>query len=155
VHSSIQIQSITKAALVDLDATSIGVAVLFLLLFFILNKLLHQPMLTMFEKRHGLTDGARADAKDAVGKAEEQMLTYEERLTETRREALAEQKALREEGRARERETIKEVRAQADAEIAQGIEELNKQAAVIGAELEKAAKDLGGQIALRVTGGGK
>ncbi len=155
MHSSIQIYSVTKAALVDLDATSVAVLVLFLVLFFVLNKMLHQPMLAMFEKRHSLTDGARADAKEAVGKAEGQMRTYEDRLTETRRQALSEQKGLREDGLARERETIGEVRAQAETEIQQGIEELNNQAAAIANELEKAAKDLGSQIAIRVAGGAK
>ena len=112
-------------------------------------------MLAMFDKRHSLTDGAREDAKNAVGKAENQMRTYEDRLTETRRQALSEQKSLREDGLARERETIGEVRAQADLEIDRGIKELNKQAAAIAGELEKTAKELGTQIANQVAGNTK
>jgi F0F1-type ATP synthase membrane subunit b/b' len=150
---SIQITTVTKAALVDLDATSVVILVLFLVLFFILDKLLHQPMLNMFEERHGLTDGAKEEARQAVSDAEKKFESYKSRLADSRRDALAQQQKLRDEGLAQEREILDEVRMQADKQIEEGISDLQSQAASIEQELQEAASSLGERISTLLLGG--
>ena len=152
---SIQITTITKASLVDLDATSIVVLVLFLVLFFILDKLLHQPMLNMFEERHNLTGGAQEEARQAVTEAEKKFESYQSRLADSRRDALSQQQKLRDEGLARGREILTEVRLQADKEIEEGISDLQSQAASIERELKEAASSLGESISISLLGARK
>jgi F0F1-type ATP synthase membrane subunit b/b' len=143
---------ITLAALIDLDASFFAMLGLFLLLFFILNKIIHQPMLAMFEKRHALTDGAREAAAVAVDKAEKQISAYEERLKEARRKAVSEQKNLREEGLAREREVLAEVRTETTGQIESGVAELQRTAASMETDLKIQADELGEQVVVRLIG---
>ena len=144
---------IAKAALVDLDLSMLFMLGLFLLLFAILNKTFAQPMLKVFDQRHALTDGAREAAATAVKRAEERMTTYEARLADTRRDAVAQQKELRQEGVAREHEMLDGVRKETEAEVSRGMAELQIAQRSAEASLEATSRDLGERIVKRVLGG--
>jgi F-type H+-transporting ATPase subunit b len=145
---------LNKAALVDLDWSSAFMLVLFLLFWAILNKILIQPMLSVLDRRHQLTDGARNDANRAVTSAEAKIAEYEARVGEARRKAVAEQKLLRTEGQARDREVLAEVRAESEQQIAAGVLELQESANAIDNELQAHAQTLGQKIVGRIMGGG-
>lgn len=145
--------ALTKAALVDLDASMFFVAGLFLVFFFVLNRVFIQPMLAMFDQRHALTGGAREEANTAVQSAEERIERYEEQVGEARRTAVAEQKRLKAEGVARERDILDAVRKESEAQIEAGVAELQAQAATAEAEIKTTAQSLGESIAKRVMGG--
>ena len=144
---------IEKAALVDLDLSMLFMLGLFLLLFLILNKTFAQPMLKVFDQRHDLTDGAREAAASAVKRAEERMTTYETKLSETRREAVANQKQLRQEGIAREHEMLDGVRKETETSVSLGLAELQAAQKVAEVTLETTSRDLGERIVKRVLGG--
>lgn len=145
--------ALTKAALVDLDMSMLFVAGLFLVFYFVLNRVFVQPMLVMFDERHALTGGARDEANSAVQSAEERIQKYEEQVGEARRTAVAEQKRLKAEGMAREREILSAVRKESDAQIESGVAELQAQAASAEAEIKSTAQSLGDSIVKRVMGG--
>ena len=141
-----------KAALVDLDSSSIFMLLVFLLLWFVLNKTFLQPMLQVLDKRHALTDGAREEANRAVKEAEQRIAEYESQVGEARRNSVAEQKKLRIESLARERELLAAVRKEADAQIAAGIGDLQDSAASIESEFKAQSAALGQKIVARVMG---
>ena len=145
--------TMSKAALVDLDWSTAFMMVVFLLFWLILNKIFVQPMLTVLEKRHDLTDGARESADKAVKSAESKISEYESQVGEARRKGVAEQKQLRAEGLARERKELTEVRAEAEQKLAAGVVELQESAAAIEKDLEAQAQVLGQKILSRVVGG--
>jgi len=145
--------ALTKAALVDLDMSMFFVAGLFLVFYFVLNRVFIQPMLAMFDQRHALTGGAREEANSAVESAEERIERYEAQVGEARRTAVAEQKRLKEEGKARERDILTAVRKESDAQIEAGVAELQAQAEKAESEIKETARSLGDSIATRVMGG--
>ena len=145
--------AVAKAALVDLDMSMLFMLGLFLLLFIILNYTFMQPMLKVFDQRHALTDGAREAAATAVKRAEEKMTTYETRLQDTRRDAVAKHKELRLEGLAREREMLDGVRKETDTEVARGMADLETTRKQAEVTLEGVSRDLGERIVKRILGG--
>lgn len=144
---------ITKAGLVDLDASYFVMLGLFLSLFYLLNKGFLGSLLQMFERRHALTDGAREAAADAVKRAEARIAEYEARVGETRREASNAQKRLRSEAVSSQQELIAAVRSETEGDVARGVEELQASARASEPDLNMQAAELGRQIAARVLGG--
>ena len=151
---STDIHWLQTAALIDLDFSSVFVAALFLLLLFLLNGRFMQPMLDVFDKRHALTDGAKQAAREALAAAESRIEEYEARVGETRRAAVARQKALRDEGIAREKEMLDGVRQDIDGEVDAGLADLRKTADEARAGLRARADELGRLVARKVMGGG-
>ncbi len=150
-----QVQEITvlRAGLVDIDASIFFMLVLFLVLFALLNKILLQPMLDMFDKRHALTDGAREDAAKAVTDAEARIAEYTSKVGEARREAVNETKRIRAKAAADERTLLDGVRKETQAEIDNGIADLQAQAATVEKELEQTSANLGKKISSTILGG--
>ncbi len=144
---------ITRAGLVDLDASYLVMLGLFLFLFYMLNKGFLSGLLEMFDRRHELTDGARMAAADAVTRAEARITEYEARVGETRREAANDQKRLRSEAQAKQIQLLEEVRGKTDSEVAEAVGELNASAKASETELTGQANQLGKQIAARILGG--
>lgn len=145
--------SVVRAGLVDLDLSMVFMLGLFLLVFFLLNRILLQPMLDMFDQRHALTGGTREEADKAVADAETRIAEYETRVGQARREAIMETKRIRSEAALAERAMLDGVREETNAQVDQGIQELQVQAAEADSQLETAANDLGKQIASHLLGG--
>ncbi len=143
---------ITRGALVDLDLSLVAVTALFLLLFYILNRTFLQPMLKVFDERHALTDGAREEAGKAVQSAEERIERCQWEVGKAGRKAVAEQKRLRSEGLARERDVLDRVKKESDEQVSAGVASLQEQAAQAENELQKKAETLAAQITSRVVG---
>ncbi|MFT7621811.1 MAG: F-type H+-transporting ATPase subunit b [Myxococcota bacterium] len=142
-----------QAALIDLDSSMFFMLALFLVLFALMNKMLFQPMLDMFDKRHALTDGAREEAASAVEQAKSRIEEYESKVAGARREAITETKRIRAEASKDERALLDGVRKETNAQVDKGIGELQAQAAEVETQLEATAADLGKRIAGQVLGG--
>lgn len=148
-----EVADFARAGLVDLDFSYFVMLGLFLFLYYMLQKGLLGGLLDMFEKRHGLTDGAREAAASAVKRAETRISEYEARVGETRREASVEQKRLRTEALTAQQELLTKVRGETDAQVSAGVDELNASAKASEGELTSQAEKLGQQMAARILGG--
>lgn len=141
------------AAVVDLDSSFIVQLAVFLLFFYLFNKILVQPMLNVFDQRHSLTDGARAQAKQSVTEAEAKIAEYEERIAEARRQALEEGKTIRAEAMEKERAILDAKKAETSATVEAGLAELQKAHEAANAQLEGAAAETANVIVGRIVGG--
>jgi len=141
------------AAVVDLDSSLIVQLAVFLLFFYLFNKILVQPMLNVFEKRHSLTDGAREQARISVKEAETKIAEYEERIADARRSALEEGKAIRAEAMDKEREILDAKKQETEATVNTGLAELTKSHDAAMAQLETAASETAALIVERIVGG--
>lgn len=111
----------------------------FLILLFILNKLLFAPLSQVFKERENATIGALEQATSMTAKKDEAIQTLNAELLRAKNAAKAAHDALREEGQAAQRETLGTAEAQAVALIEQARKELQ-------AESEKARAALKGDI---------
>ena len=141
------------AAVVDLDSSLVVQLAVFLLFFYLFNKILVQPMLNVFEKRHSLTDGAREEARASVKEAEAKIAEYEERISDARRSALEEGKAIRAEAMEKEREILDAKKSETQATVEKGLAELMKSHEAATAQLETAAAETASAIVERIVGG--
>jgi len=96
----------------DLDVTLLIQAGIVLVLMLILNPLLFQPILKVFEARRAKLEGARDAIEELTRLGKEDLEAYRVRIREANNRAQDEREKLRDEGRLRERELLAEVRAE-------------------------------------------
>lgn len=101
---------------IDVDATALVVAVLFLGLMVILKGLLFDPYLKLVEEREKRTAGATTDAADMTAQTAALQAEYDKRMAAARTEAAAIRDEIREEARVREESILSDARHRA-AEI--------------------------------------
>lgn len=141
------------AAVVDLDSSIVVQLAVFLLFFYLFNKILIQPMLSVFERRHSLTDGAREEARVSVKEAEAKIAEYEERIAAARRSALEESKSIRAAASQKERELIDAQKATSQATVEKGLAGIQQVYEAASAQLEEEAKKTAEHIVERIVGG--
>jgi F-type H+-transporting ATPase subunit b len=103
--------------LIDIDGTVFVQFGLFLLMALVATKLLFKPYLKMREERTAGIEGARREAKELENEAETRMGDYEQRLARARDSALEEQRKVRAEAAAHQREVTEKARAQASVAL--------------------------------------
>ena len=94
----------------DFDYTVVFQMGIFVLLMFLLEPLLFQPVLRIFALREERTEGARAQAREFEEKAGELLKRYEKELERVHRVAATERERLRQETTALESEILHEAR---------------------------------------------
>jgi F-type H+-transporting ATPase subunit b len=94
----------------DFDYTVVFQMGLFVLLMFLLEPLLFQPVLRIFALREERTEGARAQARALDERAGELLRRYENELERVHRVAAAERERLRQETTALETQILNEAR---------------------------------------------
>ena len=124
--------------LIDIDLTVLIQAVLFAVMFFVGNKLLFQPYLRLRERRIAGIDGARAEAERMSAEADGKLADYEAKLSKARSSAAQEQRKVRAEAAAHEREVTDRGRATAQ-------QAMDEATARVKAETASARKDLAPQ----------
>lgn len=90
--------------LIDIDGTIFIQFVLFLVALFITNKLLFQPYLRLRERRAEGIEGAKAEAERMTAEADAKLAEYQTQLAAARDRAATEQRKIRAEAIAHERE---------------------------------------------------
>ncbi|MEL6761817.1 MAG: ATP synthase F0 subunit B [Myxococcota bacterium] len=123
----------------DIDVTILIQAGIVLFLLLSLNGLLFKPMLEVFDAREAKLQGARDSIESLNRLAKEDLEAYRTRIREANDRAQDEKEALRDAGRARERELLSEVRA----EIA---DSLNDARSTIEAQEGQARQSLSAQV---------
>jgi F-type H+-transporting ATPase subunit b len=124
--------------LIDIDGTILIQAVLFGVMFLVANKLLFQPYLRLREQRIAGIDGARAEAERMSGEADAKLADYEAKLSAARASAAEEQRKVRAEAAAHEREVTERGRVSAQ-------QAMDEATARVRAETASARKDLAPQ----------
>ncbi len=118
----------------------------FLLLLFILNKILFQPLASILKERERATTGALDDAKAMIARKDEAVAKMNAELLAARNAAKAAYESLKEQGQAAQKETLSKTEAQALAMIEQGRKELQSEAekarAALKADIEKFSEEI-------------
>jgi F-type H+-transporting ATPase subunit b len=99
--------------LIDIDLTVVIQLALFGLMFVLANKLLFQPYLKLREQRIAGIDGARAEAARMSAEADGKLVDYETKLATARGKAAEEQRKIRAEASAHERDVADKARTAA------------------------------------------
>ncbi|KIG12306.1 ATP synthase F0 sector subunit b [Enhygromyxa salina] len=124
---------------VDIDNTIFLQAILFLLLFVVLNSLLFKPWLEVKARRAQQIGGALADATQLRTQAEQSGQEYEQRLAKARDEAMELRSDRRREAELEEAKIVGAARAEANQAL-----DARKQA--LAQQTEQARGELGGQV---------
>ena len=118
----------------------------FLVLLFVLNLILFQPLAKIMKEREVATTGALDEAKSLTNKKDEAVARMNAELLAARNMAKAAFDTLREQGQARQKETLSKAEAQALSMIEQARKELRSEAekarAALKADIEKFSEEI-------------
>jgi len=137
---------------IDFDLTFVGQMVVFAALFFLLQPLLFEPVLRLFEERERRTDGAKAAAREMQEKAGELLRRYEQELEKVHRVAAEERDRMRAESARLEAEEMRAARELSAKIVDEGRERIEEEIHSIRFELGRNAERLARDIAGRVLG---
>ena len=136
--------------MIYLDYTVIVQIVFFLLLWFLLARLVYSPFVGLFEERERRTEGARAEAASLRGEAERMRADYEKRIAMARDEGGAVKETVVQQGRDERERLLSRAREEA-AEHLERIrgeiqQELRKQEQLVEREAEAIARQMAEKI---------
>lgn len=140
------------ASLISPDGSLIVIFVLFIILVFVLDRILFKPIGQVLDQRERRTEGARSEARAAVKLSEARAIEFEDALRQARAESfqlLQRRRASAVEDRNR---LLAESREKASAEINSAKSEIANQAAEAKQTLERDAKSIAAQISSSVLG---
>ena len=138
--------------LIDIDATVIVQFVLFLVLFWVANRLLFQPYLRLREERRAGIEGARAEAERMTAQADARLAEYEKQLAVARDRANEEGRKVRLEAAAHEREVTDKARAAAQKSIDEAQAKMRSETEAARAQLMPQADALARAMSSRLLG---
>ena len=138
--------------LIDIDLTVLVQAVLFAVMFFVGNKLLFQPYLRLRERRIAGIDGARAEAERMSAAADGKLADYEAKLSKARASAGEEQRKVRAEAAAHEREVTDRGRATAQKAMDEATTKVQAETAAARKELAPQADMIARGMVKRILG---
>lgn len=138
--------------LIDIDLTVIVQFLLFLVLFFVANRLLFQPYLALRERRRAGIDGARAEAERMTAEADARLADYEKQLAVARDRANEEGRKVRLDAAAHEREVTDKARTQAQAALEEAQATVRRETEAARAQLLPQADALARAISSKLLG---
>ncbi|HUS28054.1 MAG TPA: ATP synthase F0 subunit B [Kofleriaceae bacterium] len=138
--------------LIDIDLTVLVQFGLFLVLFFVSNKLLFQPYLQLRERRKAGIDGARAEADRMTASADAKLADYEKQLAAARSRANEEGRKVRAEASAHEKDVTEKARGEAQKAIDEATAKMRQQTEAARLQLLPQANTLARQIASKLLG---
>lgn len=138
--------------LIDIDLTVAIQLLLFGVMFFAANKLLFQPYLKLREKRIAGIDGARAEAERMSATAEDKLADYESKLAAARAKAADEQRKIRAEAAAHEREVTEKARTTAQKSLDEASAAVRRETDTARTELVPQAQLIARRMAKQLLG---
>jgi F-type H+-transporting ATPase subunit b len=138
--------------LIDIDLTVFVQFGLFLVLFWVSNKLLFQPYLQLRERRKQGIDGAREEADRMTASADAKLADYEKQLAGARNRANEEGRKLRAEAAAHEKDVTEKARAEAQKAIDEAAAKMRQETEAARLQLLPQANTLARQIASKLLG---
>ena len=140
------------AVRVDFDKTVIYAAVIFLALAFVLQPLLFEPLLKIFELREKRTDGARAEARKMQEQAGELLTKVDRELDRIRRTAAEEREKVRVETSKLEARILEEARESTTRIVVEGRSRIDAEVQRVHRELEARTEQVAREVASAVLG---
>lgn len=138
--------------MISLDWTLILQFLNFLVLLFVLNKLLYRPLLGILKQRRETIDGSHNKAKSLQGEIDEKMARYQAQLSDAKAAASQERSQLKQTAVVEETAILGEAQQKAAARLQVIKAQVSAEATEAGKTLKAEAKDLAGQIATKVLG---
>ena len=138
--------------LIDIDGTIFIQFGLFLVMLVVANKLLFQPYLRLREKRAEGIEGARAEAERMTAEADAKLVDYEKQLATARARAGEEQRKIRAEANAHEREVTGAARSTALRSIEEAQQRVRTETETARKDLLPRAEGIGKDMAKRLLG---
>ena len=134
--------------MISINATLLIQIINFLVLMYILNKILFKPILKGLQQRDDAIEGSKARAKVLKVKGEDKLQEYNKVLAETRKKALETQAEIRKEGnlmaieitqvaRSEEMNIVNAIRKDIAAEVENAKKELQSQAEAVSSSVTK------------------
>jgi F0F1-type ATP synthase membrane subunit b/b' len=148
--SGLTAMPLIAAGSIDVDATALVVAVIFLGLMAFLKGMLFDPYLKLVEERQRRTTGATDLASGLRSEAESLQKELERRQIEARDAATAAREALRTEGRAQESQILADARGRAEQKLTEGAAKLSSEVKTVEVALEARARSLADVIVGRL-----
>ncbi len=105
MHQTVLVTVASGDAIIDIDWTAVVQLGLFLVLFVVANALLFQPYLRLRERRRQGIQGAREEATRMTAEADARLADYDSKLAAARTRAGEEQRKVRADAAAYERDT--------------------------------------------------
>jgi len=103
--------------MISLDLSVVYQIVLFLVLWFVLNKVLFRPYLNLLEEREGKTAGALHDTADLEREGARLKAQYEERIAQAQAAGGAAKESILQEARQRREQVLSQARQEATATL--------------------------------------
>jgi F-type H+-transporting ATPase subunit b len=141
------------AITLDFDYTVVFQMGIFVLLMFLLEPLLFQPVLRIVALREEKTEGARARARALEERAGELLKRYEKELERVHRVAAEERERLRQETSALEAEILEQARRSTTKVLEDGRRRIESEVSRIRFDLGRESEQLSRRIVERVLGG--
>jgi len=140
------------AVRVDFDRTVIYAAVIFIALAFVLQPLLFEPLIKLFELRVKRTEGARAAAREMQEHAGELLSKVDRELDRIRRTAAEERERIRVETAKLEAKILEEARESSVAVVAEGRQQIETEMSALRRELDARTAQMAREVASAVLG---
>ena len=138
--------------MISINATLFVQLINFLLIMYILNRILFKPILKMLTERDNLIQGAKAEAIELKLKSEEKLAEYNQALDEARLKASESHEQIRKDALAAADDMIHSAMSE-EQRIISGIkQEINAEAAIAREELKKRAVTISNDVTLKILG---
>jgi len=138
--------------LIDIDLTAVVQFALFLLIYWIANKLLFQPYLALRERRKAGIEGARAEADRMTATADAKLAEYQKSLAVARERAGEEGRKVRLEAAAHEKDVTDKARTSTQKAIDEAQAKMRSETEAARGQLLPQADALARSIASKLLG---
>lgn len=134
------------------DGSLVFVLFLFIILVFVLNRILFRPIGRVLDERQTLTEGAGNEARAARRTYEARLAEYEATIRQTRAESYKRSEQERAAAVAERRRLIDEAKLHAHEQIERAKQEIEQQVALARATLESESRQIAERISRTVLG---
>jgi F-type H+-transporting ATPase subunit b len=138
--------------LIDVDGTLFVQFALFLIMLFVLSRLLFKPYLQLRDSRHKSIEGAREEAVAMQERARQVGADYDAKLTRARQRGADERQKLRAEGAIYERQVLGAARDESQKSLEQARGKIGTEATSAREKLTAEATSLARQIVKKILG---
>ena len=134
------------------DGSLVFVLFLFIILVFVLNRILFRPIGRVLDERQTLTEGAANEARAARRTYDARLAEYEATIRQTRAESYKRSEKERAVAVEERRRLIDEAKLQAHEQIEHAKQEIEQQVALARASLESESRQIAARISRTVLG---
>jgi F-type H+-transporting ATPase subunit b len=134
------------------DGSLVFVLILFIILVFVLNRILFRPIGRVLDERHSLTEGAANEARAARRTYEHRLAEYESTIRLARTESYKRSEQLRATAVEERRHLIDEAKLQAHQQIERAKQEIEGQVVQARSALESESRQIAERISRTILG---